>query len=108
MATIREALKLFEGSEHIIADAPEYFDVEIKSARWMASCGDGGLRYRCGGGDEIVGFIPKSNTRRALVLIREDNAGEAWDRELAARVENGAAQIITPRPVPVLRLVQTA
>lgn len=108
MATIRETLNLFGGAENIIADAPEFFDVEIESARWMASCADGGLRFVCGGGEEIVSFRPKSKTRRDLCLIREDNDGHVWENEHRERAAQGIDGISRPRPSPKLRLVQTA
>lgn len=105
MKTIREWLALFGQSEGLLIETPEFLDVVCSEAKWVPFK-DGRIQAFCGG-ECIVSFTPAKNNRLALYLVRDDMAGEAWFVKRQEANKTGEV-FMTPRPSPVLRLVQAA
>ncbi len=85
-----------------VADAEAWGNCEIKSAYLVSSQKTAALQVTCGG-DCIIGFETTAINKRPLYLIRDNNAGHAWESE--AFRGTGA---LGPKPHARLRLVQTA
>lgn len=112
MQTVREMLTSIFDAESVESIQREcsglegdLLDVKASAARLAGANPNGFLQHSCGSSEILIAFYQdESRMKHPLFLVRDDQLGHQWDMHY----RNKTRGAISPRPFPVLRLVQSA